>query len=189
MKITQNKLDNYSNTLKKTNGSINLILGINTNNIKNWYNDYWISNTAKNNAYEIDSILDNYQEKIINLFNEINNKIKRNVIIHNNKYSEEKVYYNKKQLYKTKSNITSRMNNSLAKGYIGRLHNTADVYYPIKKAADTIEELDKKLQKAINSCEVITNKGEYRTNLQQIKKESLNQVDIEINKLKSIYEK
>ena len=189
MKISQSNLDNYTTNLKITNDTINNIIGANTNNLKNWFNDYWISKRALENAIEIDEILNKYQIKVIDLFNEINTAIKRNIIIQNNKEeNEEKIYYNKKSLTQKKSVIANNLNKSLPGDSIGRLQGTADVYYPIEKTKNTIEEIDKYLKILINSCDGISNKSNYKSELQIIKNESFYEIEKIISHLNSIYE-
>ena len=189
MKITQENLDAFTRTIKIVNNNISNLIGANSNNITNWFNEYWVSRRSKSNANTIDNIFSDYQSKIIDLFDDINNQIKRNAYIHNNnEKNEEKVYYRKRSLIKTKTNIQANMNFSLPNNYIGRKNNTADVYYPLKKVKETIEIIDKQLKTAINTCNVISNKGEYREYLQKTKNETLNTIDLEIDKLKSIYE-
>ena len=188
MKLLQTDLDNYTKNLKRTNEIINNLVGANTNNLKNWFNDYWISNRALKNSIKIDEILNKYQIKVINLFDDINTKIKKNVIKHNNnEENKEKVFYNKKSLTQKKSIISSNLNPSLPGNKIGRLNGTADVFYPIEKTKSTIEELDKNLKRLINSCNVISNKDNYRSNLQIIKNETFYEIEEVINKLHTIY--
>jgi len=194
MRITQSNLNSYTITLRNTNSTINDIIGANTNNLKNWFNDYWVSPTARTNADAIDDALNMYQSKVVELFNDINSKISRNVNTHNyNEYTKKEdeikeiVFYNKVSLTRKKSTIRSNMNATLPKKYIGRLHDTANVYYPIDKTRSTIDALDRELRSAISSCDVISNKGEYRAELQSIKNDAINSIESERSRLNSIY--
>jgi len=190
MKITQRSLDSFTNTLKRTNDNMNNIVGSSTNNIKNWFNDYWISPNSRTDAEIVDDIINSYQTKAVSIFNDLNNKIQINVYIHNNNDdNEDKVYYHKRNLIRKKSSIKGDLNSTLPKNYIGRLHDTADIYYPIRKAKETINAIDKELKGAISSCGAISNKEDYRTDLQRIKSDALNSIDAEISRLHSIYSK
>ena len=154
-KMNQSKLNQMCNLIKDASNDFVSYFQYDIRNIAEWFNDYWISRFSKQVTEEISSELNIYFKNTIKLFSDLNNKIKREVRIHNSQEDVEIIRYKGFEIEKPYIGYITKLNRTLPDGKVGLLANVEDISFQINKLKSTIEKASNKLKLAITKSDAI----------------------------------
>ena len=162
--MKQNKLSRLCNIMNDMESQYLFCLQYGINDIVNWFNTYWISTASKQIADELRQYLNSYTKEISKTFNDLNNKIKKEVILYNrNPEIKRNIYYKGFSISKPYNiNDLANLNKTLPDGKIGSLPKETDITYPINRLKILSEEITSTLKRAIIKCDAISY-GEQET--------------------------
>ena len=134
-------------------------------NIADWFNTYWISNTSRQVANEIQLIIDTYGKNVSQAIKNLNSNIRRQVYINNSKEDATKVYYRGFSVSTPLTNQLDNLNSTLPDGKVGSLPYLTDMSFPINHAKLLIEDATNILKNALVKSSALY--GSEKTNIQQ----------------------
>lgn len=126
-------------------------------NIEKWFNEYWITNFSKEIASDLHRAIDSYSNEIVETFNGINNKIKKQVRVYNeNPENTTKLYYKGFKISKVSNTSLLNLNNYLPDGKVGFLKKGKTKQYPINELIEIAEEITLIFKVAIVNSDALT---------------------------------
>lgn len=155
--MNQNKLSRTCTTINNASSIYSSCIQYGTNDVVDWFNDYWISKKSKEVADSLYQQLNCFSGEIKKIFDDLNSKIKKEVRNYNQQPDVlKKIYYKGFSVTKPYIKKLIYLNNYLRDGKVGSLPKETNMSYPFVKLKIIVGEASSKLKTAIAKCDAIS---------------------------------